>query len=206
MFGFFNLRSKFEVLRQVGFIALLLVFAGFLSGAVYSNMVSLDKYNSYTTVMQKGIDAAKNGEWTKELMPDMHSDTVNLIFIFISSFFVFGKPFSAFFSFKSGFLAGFFISFFVKVYGMKGLGVGMYLLLDKLVFVFPATVLLTGYSFRINNCITDSVFDKCTGSMKKSIKQLFFPFFFVFLFAYISTVFGNYVNFLIIPRILSSVF
>ena len=170
MFGFFNVKNYFKTERQVYLIAILIVFAGFLAGALYSNMITEENFLSYTQIMEKGIETAKNGEWNKELMADMRADTTNLILIFIWSFFLFGKPFSGFFSFKSGFSAGFFIAFFIKAYGVKGFAAGMYLLLNKLIFVLPAAILLTARSFAVNNCITNAVFDKNSSHIKKDIK------------------------------------
>ena len=206
MFGFFNLKSFFKSRRQVYFLALFTVFMGFIAGAVYSNMISDENFATYTEITEKGINAAKNGEWTKELMPDMHSDTANLISIFVWSFFLFGKPFSGFFSFKSGFSAGFFISFFIKAYKMQGFSAGMYLLLNKLMFVFPATILLTAGGFSINSCITESVFEKNSGHMKGNIKKQFFPYFLIFILSYIMTTLGNYINFAVMPIIIKSIF
>ena len=202
LFGFFNFSGTKNYLkenRQVYLLVSLIIFAGFVAGAFYSNSISSASYASYSEVLRTYVSGAESDA---NLFPDTSSDIKNLIQIFFWSFFLFGKPFSGFFAFKSGFSLGFFISFFVKVYSIKGFLTGMAILFDYVVFMAFPLIILTAWSFNVNTNITKAVF----ASSKNETKRLLFPYFMIFLFSILMTLIGNYINVLLIPKIMNALF
>lgn len=202
MFGFFKFsgtKNHLRENRQVYLFVSLIIFAGFLAGAFYSNMISRENYTSYSETLKTYVNgASKNISLTE----DTSSDIKNLILIFFWSFFLFGKPFSGFFAFKSGFSIGFFISFFVKVYSLKGFLTGMAVLFDYVVFLAVPLIILTAWSFKVNTCITNAVF-----SLKKSnTKQLLLPYLIIFLCSVLMTLIGNYIGIFFVPKIMNALF
>lgn len=202
LFGFFKLSYQKKYLkenRQVYFLSSIIIFLGFLAGAFYSNSVSQENYISYSEVLKTYVSGARN---SINLIGDTSQDIKNILLIFFWSFFLFGKPFSAFFAFKSGFSIGFFISFFVKVYSFKGFITGMAILLNYVLFLALPLIILTAWSFNINKAITNAVFS----SVKTNIKTFIVSYLAVFLFSLLMTFFGNIVNTLLIPKIMATLF
>jgi len=202
LFGFFSLTHQKNYLkenRQVYVLASIIVFFGFLAGAFYSNAVSMENYTSYSEVLKTYVSGVEN---SVSLTGDTSSDVKNILLIFFWSFFLFGKPFCGFFAFKSGFSIGFFISFFVKVYSFKGFLTGMAILLDYVVFLSLPLIILTAWSFNINTMITNAVFDSC----KANIKKVLIPYLVIFLLTLFMTLMGNFINTLLIPKIIEILF
>lgn len=202
MFGFFNFTSQKNYLkenRQVYLLASVIVFLGFLAGAFYSNSVSTENYTSYSEVLKTYVGGIKDStSFTK----DTSSDITNILYIFFWSFFLFGKPLSSFFAFKSGFSIGFFISFFVKVYSFKGFLTGMAILFDYLIFLALPLIVLTAWSFNINRSITNAVF----ASQKINFKKILVPYLLIFILCVTMTFIGNLINTLIVTKIMRVLF
>lgn len=202
MFGFFNFNHQKNYLkenRQVYLLTCVIVFLGFLSGAFYSNSVSMESYTSYSEILKTYVGGIKD---SSALMKDTSSDIINILYIFFWSFFLFGKPLICFFAFKSGFSIGFFISFFVKVYSYKGFLTGMAILFDYLIFLALPLIILTAWSLSINRVITDAVF----ASEKTNFKKILLPYLFIFMLTIIMTFFGNFINTLIVTKIMKALF
>lgn len=202
MVSFFNVKKYFRENRQVYFIAIVIVFVGFLAGAFYSNTITDNDFESYSNILAKYIKNVNNQVGIK----DTYSDTVNIIMIFFWSFFLFGKPFSCFFAFKSGFSIGFYITFFVKVYKFKGFLAGLSVLFNYLFFSFVPVILVTTYSLNTNMYITESVYAKSSNNGKKDIKRLFVPYLLVLIVSLLATNIGNYLNFILMPKIINAIF
>lgn len=199
MFGFLSTKNYLKVNRQVFLFAVFIILAGFVAGAVYSNLVTYDSFKSYSGMLDSYI---KNAGSAVEFN-DSSSDITNLILIFFWSFFLFGKPLSAFFAFKSGFSLGFYISFLVKVYSVRGFVIGLYVLFMYVIFTAVPAVILTARSFTVNGCITTAVFGK---NAKSDIRKAFFPYLMLLFIALLLTMSANFINTLIIPKIFKALF
>ena len=202
MFGFLSFNRQKNYLkesRQVYLIASLIIFFGFLSGAFYSNYISSENYSSYSEVLKNYVGAIKDNS---VLTKSISSDIINIIYIFLWSFFIFGKPLLLFFAFKSGFSIGFFVSFFVKVYSFKGFLTGMAILFNYLIFLALPLIILTSWSFNINTSITNSVFS----SQKTNFKKMLVPYLLIFILSVFLTFIGNFLNTLIITKIMRALF
>lgn len=206
MFGIFSIKSHFDKTKQAWLTAILIIFIGFVFGAFYSNAVTEKNFADYKTFLD---------EWTKNAPLSFDSpmtsvfsvsDITTLLLVFLWSFFLFGKPASGFFSFKSGFSLGFFVSFLIKVFGMKGFAAGMYILFNYLVFTVPCLAAVTAQSFVLNSCITSAVFGKSGSGRERDIKRLFFPFVIVLGIAAAVTLLGNYIGRFVTIKILKALF
>lgn len=202
MFGFFsfsNAKNYIREKRQVYFLSAVIIFIGFLSGAFYSNALSQETFGKYAEILSGYV---KNGQTELFGGFNLSSDVKNLLLIFFWSFFLFGKPFSGFFAFKSGFSVGFYISFFVKVYSLKGFFTGMCVLFLYVIFALLPLAALTALSFEINSEITASTF----GHSKSKIKETLPRYLLVFLLALLSVLLGNHIASLILPKIIAALF
>ncbi len=147
----FLFRKIYCHLKEQRFLYLLLlavIFAGFLTGCFYANLISSADFSIAEEQAEQFIKEAKASELSFQLM--LFEELFPYLCIALCSLFLFGFLPTGFLVFKWGFTSGFFLTFLVKCFSVKGFFLGGFFLLPTLLLFLPTLVVLSTKSLAVN--------------------------------------------------------
>jgi len=156
-----------------------IIILGFLSGIIFSNILSYSDYKEISNSVESYFLGIKNGSSINYLNNFINTISVNYIYmllLFIFGISIIGVILNPFILYFKSFITGFSVGIIISIYSFKGI-------LGAILFIFPHQIinliiylLLSYYGFNLSIKLFKSLFLKKTFNssefMKKYIKIL----------------------------------